>query len=112
MRRLKFAIFGVLITSGCASADRSRAWHPPQGGVITDASSAIRIARAIWLSAHPELKDDVADERTWQSGMIATLHEGVWEIVSKELHPNEIGGRVFIYLSKEDARVIDISITH
>lgn len=85
-------------------------WKPPADGVVRDSRAAISIARAVWISMNPKLAQGIGSEEVWQSGMVAVLHDGVWEVSSK-MKPNEIGGALFIYVSQKDARIVDIYLT-
>jgi hypothetical protein len=85
-------------------------WQPPSEGVVRDGKAAIAIARAVWLSMNPSISARVGGEEIWQSDMIATLQDGVWEVTNK-MSSTDIGGALFIYISQRDGRIVGIYLT-
>lgn len=84
-------------------------WQPPKEGIVRDGATAISIARLIWFSMHPKLER--SSEKAWQSGMVASLHDGVWRVQQRPLESDTIGGGLEIDISKHDGRVIAIYLT-
>ncbi|HJW42348.1 MAG TPA: hypothetical protein VJ476_14120 [Rhizomicrobium sp.] len=119
MRRIGLIALLLLATTSATPAQDEKLpkWVTDSGGpslpgegVVRDPESAIRIARAVWLSYVPaEHRNIVGTESDWLNGEQATLTDGVWEVCEKP-HPH-IGGGVFIYITKKDARVMGIEIT-
>lgn len=106
------AVAVVLSMSGMAvsfGANTSIEWKPPKDGVVRDSVTAISIARLIWFSMHPELKQ--SSEQAWQSGMVAYLDKGVWRVQQKPLKSDAIGGGLEIDISKRDGRIVAIYLT-
>ena len=83
-------------------------WSAPKEGVIRDGKAAISIARLIWLSMNPDLRG--TSDEAWQTGMVASLQNGIWHVVEK-LPKGAIGGGVEIDLSQSDAKVTGIYLT-
>lgn len=59
---------------------------------------------------HPNLSKRAGTEEVWQSVMTADLKQGIWEVTSKP-SADGIGGALFIYIAKSDARVVGIVLT-
>ena len=66
----------------------------------------------MWFSMHPELalNNDLASDAAWQSHSEATLKDGVWHI-SPKLPPHTLGGGLYIDLSAQDGRVLQMVMT-
>ena len=111
---IAIAIFIVSTVSAVAAADSrlqywtqlngGKDWQPPPAGVVSNARTAIAIARAIAVQANGAA---IADEQTWQAKMRATLQKGVWE-VTEPVPPNTLGGSCFFCISQVDARILGI----
>jgi hypothetical protein len=104
----------LVIANTCNLAKASRyelpKWSPPAEGVVRDAKTAITIARAIWISVNPDIGSSISDEHAWQSEMVATLQNGVWHVTNNTKN-GEVGGALFIEISKRDGRILNIYIT-
>ncbi|HET7561445.1 MAG TPA: hypothetical protein VFJ87_03590 [Rhodanobacteraceae bacterium] len=90
-------------------AAKSVTWHPPKKGVVRDSKAAITIAHAVWLSMNPDLQ--IGNEKAWQSGMTASLHNGIWHVAEKPLSHQELGGGLQIDISQRDGRITGIYLT-
>lgn len=93
-----------------ARGDEALHWQPSKQGVIRDPQTAITIARAIWISTHPDVKQLIGSEAVWQSGNVATLDKGVWEVSPRNAKGEPEDG-VHIFLSQRDGRVLNIFLT-
>jgi hypothetical protein len=101
-------LFAALTNPGAASAYDGRLWSPPTEGVIRNGKAAISIARLIWLSMNPDLHGN--SDETWQTGMVASLHNGIWHVVEK-LPREALGGGIEIDISQSNAKVTGIYLT-
>lgn len=101
----------IALTVACsAHQEKAGGWVPPAGGVVQSKKTAIAIARAVWLSMHPELEANIGSEEVWQTNMDAVLHGDTWEIATK-MKPGELGGGLYIYISRHDGHVVDVRLT-
>lgn len=106
---LVYAVFASVMLCTKTIAAESIAWHPPKKGVVRDSKAAVSIAHAVWLSMNPDLQ--IGDENAWQSGMTASLHNGIWHVAEKPLSHQELGGGLEIDISKRDGRITGIYLT-
>ncbi|HEX3808697.1 MAG TPA: hypothetical protein VHW02_03260 [Rhizomicrobium sp.] len=86
-------------------------WQPPPGGVVKDGRAAISIAHAIWASQFPTHFARIGTDADWQTNMMATLRDGVWEVTGKPTEGGSVGGGLFIYISQQDGRILGVYLT-
>jgi hypothetical protein len=81
--------------------------------VISDATGAIAVARAFWYSRHPSLRAGIGSEESWETGMEATLENGVWHVRKKSNpDPNALQGSPHFFISPQDGRLVDFYYVH
>ena len=73
----------------------------PRDGFVPDATTAIKIAAAVWV---PIYGKDVLDEKPFK----ATLKDGIWTVIGS-LPPNAVGGVAEAHLCKSDASIVYIA---
>jgi len=77
--------------------------YVPKEGYVPDATTAIKIAVAVWVPIYGE--KTIADEKPY----IAKLsNEGVWTVCGS-LPANMVGGTAIAEISKKDGRILRVS---
>lgn len=111
MKRVILVFATMMFICSCAAQSaKPIVWSPPVGGVVRDARAAVAIARIIWLSIHPELEAKIGSEAVWLEHMHAELYGDIWEVATK-MKRGEIGGGLYIHISRTDGRIVDIQLT-
>ena len=105
MLRFTTTIAALLMAAACATPGDSTSRQ--ETAQVVDESSAIKLARAAWIKAHPELRVRIGSEATWQKEMKATLRDGVW-IVHEGQSEGEIGNGLVVRLMSVNGRILDI----
>ena len=73
------------------------------GPAVRNQEAAIIIARAVWLSKHPELENE--SEAAWLKNYKAELWDGAWYVS----RPNAGRGGLEIRIARRDGRLLDIT---
>jgi hypothetical protein len=105
-------VMSALALPACETMGDKEKWQPPTEGLVRDARAAITIARAVWISttsANSRIANNVGSDDDWQSGMTATLREGVWEVATTS-EPNSISVDLIICVAQRDARIVGIYV--
>jgi hypothetical protein len=102
-------VFGTFSSSIAASEHPpGYAYTAPNPPLITDAPSAIRIARAMMLAMHKDPRN--LSESDWEQNCKASLIDGVWVITDRAPHAPRIGyftGAAAIYIGAQDGRYLE-----
>ena|SRR5215467_5534982 len=72
------------------------------GPAVADREAAITIARAIWLSRHPELEGE--SESAWLKDYRAELWDGAWSISRADGR-----GGLQIRIARRDGQLLDVA---
>jgi hypothetical protein len=103
-----FAAFLLVTSAVSAFAGPTPRVAPHFPPIITDARSAIRIARAMELAQRP---DDpmIKSEADWEAHCTAKLVNGVWSVTDKGPHAPRTGyftGAAAIFIGAQDGRYL------
>jgi NTF2 fold immunity protein len=106
MRKLKPLIaLTAIVVLGAAAVARSQSneTYVPPNGFVPDATTASRIAEAVWLPIYGETK--IAAEKPFK----VVLNGDVWTVTGKDLAPGSFGGVALADISKRDGRVLRVT---
>jgi hypothetical protein len=93
-------IAAALLIVGSSPLVAQRTYTPP-GGYVPDATTAIKIAVAVWEPIYG--RKQIQSQKPFR----ATLRNGVWT-VHGSLPPNTVGGVAEAEISKKDGRVLRV----
>ena len=102
------SIMLVVVAIGIAAADglatsQSTASYIPPNGFVPDATTASRIAEAVWIPIYGEKQ--IATQKPFK----ATLKGDVWTVTGNDLPPGTLGGVAEADISKRDGRILRVS---
>jgi len=91
----------IAISGGAAWSQSNQAYIPPNG-FVPDATTASRIAEAVWIPIYGQAQ--IETEKPFK----VTLNGDVWTVTGKDLPPGTLGGVAEAEISKRDGRILRV----